>query len=98
MEASESRPDSPPTSPPADGGGAVRKRRGIVITLTIVASILAFVATFAVWANRQLLETDTWTNTSTRLLENHDIQVAVGGFITDSLYRSVDKALVIGSE
>jgi len=64
----------------------------------VLASLIGFFAVFSVWVSRQLLETDTWTNTSTRLLENHDIQVAVGGFITDSLYRSVDKALVIGSE
>jgi hypothetical protein len=63
----------------------------------VLASLIGFFAVFSVWVS-QLLETDTWTNTSTRLLENHDIQVAVGGFITDSLYRSVDKALVIGSE
>jgi len=64
----------------------------------VLASLIGFFAVFSVWVSRQLLETDTWTNTSTRPLENHDIRVAVGGFITDSLYRSVDKALVIGSE
>ncbi|HET9121224.1 MAG TPA: hypothetical protein VFN72_11900 [Solirubrobacterales bacterium] len=68
----------------------MRKRRGIVITLTIVASILAFVATFAVWANRQLLETDTWTNTSSKLLEDEAIRTQVADTMVDTLYANVD--------
>ncbi|HSD25082.1 MAG TPA: hypothetical protein VLB79_12230 [Solirubrobacterales bacterium] len=67
-----------------------RRHRGIVITLTIVASVLAFLAVFAVWANRQLLETDTWTNTSTKLLEDPEIRTQVANTMVDTLYANVD--------
>jgi hypothetical protein len=64
--------------------------RRTVIALVVLASIIGFFAVFAVWAKRQLLETKTWTETSSRLLEDHDIQVAVSGFLVDSLYRNVN--------
>jgi hypothetical protein len=67
-----------------------RPRRGIVLALVSLAAIVGFFAVFAVWVSRQLLETDTWTDTSSQLLENNDIQVAVAGFITEALYNNVD--------
>jgi hypothetical protein len=56
----------------------------------IFASILAFLAVFAVWANRQLLETDTWTNTSSKLLEDPEIRSQVADYMVDTLYSNVD--------
>jgi hypothetical protein len=67
-----------------------RTQRGAVIALLVAASILAFVATFAVWVNRQLLETDTWTNTSSKLLEDPEIQSQVADFMVNALYANVD--------
>ena len=56
----------------------------------MLASVLAFVAILAVWANRQLLNTDNWTNTSTELLENRVIRDQIGVFLVDQLYANVD--------
>src|SRR5215210_5432213 len=72
------------------GRTAERPRRGIVLAITVIASVLAFFAVFAIWVSRQLLETDTWTNTSSQLLEHPDIQAPLAGFLTDSLYSNVD--------
>ena len=63
---------------------------GLGLGLVVVATVVGFFAVFAVWAKRQLLETDTWTETSSQLLEDHDIQVAVAGFLVDALYTNVD--------
>lgn len=71
----------PPTAKP---------RRGLVRTVIVLASVIAFFAMFAVWANRQALETDTWTDTSSKLLENENIRTAVAGFLVDQLYANVD--------
>jgi Short C-terminal domain len=60
------------------------------MAIVVVASVIAFLAVFAVWANRQALETDTWTDTSTKLLEDEDIRSAVAGFLVDELYANVD--------
>lgn len=43
---------------------------------------------FAVWANRQALNTDNWVDTSTALLEDDEIRTALGVFIVDRLYES----------
>jgi hypothetical protein len=67
-----------------------RQRRGVVYALIGLASILAFLAVFAIWANRQLLETDTWTDTSTELLEDEEIRGQVADFMVESLYANVD--------
>ncbi len=67
-----------------------RPRRGGPITLIIIASILLLLAAFAVYANRQLLETDTWVETSTELLEDPEIQSAVSVLLVDALYENVD--------
>jgi hypothetical protein len=68
----------------------VRPRRKTVIALLVVASLLSFIAAFAIWANRQLLETDTWTNTSSKLLENPDIRSQVANYMVDTLYANVN--------
>lgn len=69
---------------------APRRRRGIVYTLIAVASLVGFLAVFAIWANRQLLETDTWTDTSSKLLEDEEIRTQVSFFMVDALYANVD--------
>ena len=38
--------------------------------IIVAASVLAFLALIAVWANRQALNTENWTETSSELLEN----------------------------
>jgi hypothetical protein len=75
-----------------DAAPGTRPRRRTVAALIILASLLAFLATFAVWANRQALETDTWTDTSSELLEDEDIRTAIGDFLVDALYTNVDVA------
>jgi hypothetical protein len=67
-----------------------RRRQALPIALVVIATIIAFVSLFAVWAKRQLLETDTWTHTSSELLENEDIQAAVADFLVTELYANVD--------
>ena len=65
-------------------------RRALPMALVVLATVLAFFAVFAVWAKRQLLETDTWTHTSSRLLENQEIRDAVADFLVTQLYANVD--------
>jgi hypothetical protein len=68
----------------------VRKRRRAVPAIIIAASILAFLGVFAVWVNRQALNTDNWTDTSSKLLENDAIRTQVAAFLVDQLYANVD--------
>ena len=65
-------------------------RRALPITLVVIASILLLLGSFAVWAKRQLLETDTWTDTSVEMLEDPAIQKALADYLVVELYSNVD--------
>jgi hypothetical protein len=76
------------TSPPP--AARQRDHRKLSIALIVAASLLAFLATFSIWANRQLLETDNWVETSSELLEDEAIRTELATFIVDTLYANVD--------
>jgi Short C-terminal domain len=69
---------------------AMRRRRAVPLVLIAVASLFAFLATFALWANRQLLDTDNWADTSSELLEDEAIRGQISVFLVDQLYANVD--------
>jgi hypothetical protein len=56
------------------------------------ASLCALLATVSIWMQRQLLDTDTWTETSTELLQDDVIRDAVSVFLVNQLYAHVDVA------
>jgi hypothetical protein len=67
-----------------------RRRRRLAAALTVLATIVGIVAVLAVWAKRQALETDTWTETSTELLKDEEVQDRLSVFLVDKLYENVD--------
>jgi Short C-terminal domain len=67
-----------------------RGRRRLVKALVILGSLLAFLSVFAIWIERQALNTDDWVQTSGRLLQNQTIRAAVGEYLVDQLYENVD--------
>ena len=97
-----SAPDSPgqpsaeATSPPSADAGETesigRGRRVLVEVLIWGTTVLAVVAIFAVWSNRQLFNPDNWADTSTQLLENEIIRDATAVYLVDQLYENVDVA------
>ena len=58
--------------------------------LVVLGSVLAFLSVFAIWTERQALNTDDWVNTSGRLIQNSTIRAAVGNYLVDQLYENVD--------
>ncbi len=67
-----------------------RGRRRLVRVLVVLGSVLAFLSVFAIWTERQALNTDDWVDTSGRLIQNQTIREAVGNFLVDQLYENVD--------
>ncbi|MFL5899638.1 MAG: SHOCT domain-containing protein [Solirubrobacterales bacterium] len=67
-----------------------RGRRRLVRVLVVLGSLLAFLSVFAIWTERQALNTDDWVDTSGRLIQNDKIRAAVGTFLVDQLYENVD--------
>jgi hypothetical protein len=83
---------TPAPVPPIPGQPHPHPHRWLVRSLIGVATVLGIVAIFAVWANRQLLDTGYWTSTNTRLIESPPIREAVSGYLTEQLYANVDVA------
>jgi hypothetical protein len=63
------------------------KRTGVVILL-VLATLLWTVGIVAVWAQRQMLDTQNWVQTSDRLLENEQIREALSTAILQRVYAS----------
>ena len=68
----------------------VRSHKVLTTTLVTLATIIGFFACFAVWANRQALNTDNWTKTSSNLLANHAVQSALSVYLVNELYAAAD--------
>jgi hypothetical protein len=58
--------------------------------LIVLGSLLAFLSVFAIWTERQALDTSEWVNTSGRLIQNPTIRTAVGEYLVEQLYENVD--------
>ena len=69
-----------------------RGRRILVQVIVWATTLLAVLAIFAVWANRQFLNPDNWGNTSTQLLEHPEIRAATSNYLVGQLYANVDVA------
>jgi hypothetical protein len=63
-----------------------------VRSLIGVATVLGVVAIFAVWANRQLLDSGYWASTNTKLIESPPIREEVASYLTEQLYANVNVA------
>ncbi len=59
----------------------------ILIGLGVLFTVLAI---FAVWAERQALDTDDWVETSSELLEDDEIQARLTDFLVEELFTNVD--------
>jgi hypothetical protein len=77
-------------TPRAPQGERVKRRRIAVWALIVVGAIVLFVGSFTVWAKRQLLDTDTWTASSTELLDDPQIRQQLSVYMVDQLYSTAD--------
>jgi hypothetical protein len=65
-------------------------RRRTVKALLALGALLAFLSVFAIWVERQALDTSEWVNTSGRLIRNPTIRTAVGEYLVEQLYENVN--------
>lgn len=66
--------------------------RWLVRVLLAAATVLAIIAIASVWAARQVLNAENWSNTSTQLLEDPAIRSQVAAYLVDEVYANVDVA------
>lgn len=82
--AAQAPSPSPAASAPSKG------RRIGVRVLVWVTTVLAILGIFAVWSNRQLLNPNNWSSTSTQLLQNADVREATSNYLVEQLYANVN--------
>src|SRR5690349_4232421 len=79
--------------PPAHAAvRAERRHRGWVAAVLVLAVITGLIAILSTWVRRQALDTNNWTDTSSRLLANKNVQNALGAYLVDELFTNVDVA------
>ena len=81
-------------SPDAVAGKGAMLAARILLGL---ATLLTVLAIFALWVNRQALDTNDWTRTSTRLLQDARVRSTVSTYLVDQLYANVDVAAELRS-
>jgi hypothetical protein len=72
---------------------SVEKQRAhhkLVIAILVLATLLGLISVLSIWVKRQALEGGTWTNTSTKLLENEEVKEALSAYLVETLYENVD--------
>ena len=83
-------PEAPATSAKDAEGGPRAPRRTLSRVLIGIGAVVAMVAIFAAWADRQALNGDEWVETSTELIKDEEIRTAVSQFAVNELYREVN--------
>ncbi len=66
------------------------ERRWAVRVLVGVGGLLAFLAVFSIWVNRQLLNTENWVDTSTALLQNEEVRGRLSEYLSEQLLLNAE--------
>ena len=72
-----------------------RTRTILVWVLFALGTLVIFVGSLTLWVKRQALDTDAWVDTSTQLLENDEVRMALSVYIVDQLYENADPQEVL---
>ncbi len=86
----QARDPAPPSSGVVSTSRSSSSSSWFVRAILALAAVLSVAAIFAVWANRQLLDSGYWTRTNTKLLESQPIQDQLSAYLTEQLYANVD--------
>jgi hypothetical protein len=62
----------------------------LAAALIAIGTLVAVLAIFSIWANRQALNTDNWVNTSEKLLGNPEIEARLSNYVSEQLLANVD--------
>jgi hypothetical protein len=68
------------------------RRRALVWTLIVAASVIAVASVLTLWVHRQMLDEDSWKEASAELIEDPAVRSALSVYLVDQLYDNVDVA------
>ena len=69
---------------------SARTRTILVWVLLVLGTVVVLVGSLTLWVKRQALDTDSWVNTSSELLEDDEVRSALSIYIVDELYSNLD--------
>jgi hypothetical protein len=72
-----------------------RRRRVLIWTLVVLASVIALVATLTLWVDRQMLDDNSWRKASENVITDPEIKNALSTFLVNQLYDNVDVSAAI---
>ncbi len=72
--------------------------RTVVWLLIILGTVVMVLSTLNAWVERQLLDTDSWVNASTQLLDNDDVRREVSVRLVNALHENVDVGTAIDEQ
>jgi hypothetical protein len=88
--ADEGAPTDEAARAAAPRPSATRVHRFLVPILLVLATLVGTAATFAVWVHRQALSTSNWSATSSKILEDKQVQSALSAYMVRELFTNVD--------
>jgi hypothetical protein len=90
----------PPSGPPQDTATVAaksatakplsRKRRILIWTLVVLASIIAAVGIMTTWVKRQMLDNAAWNRATTQMVQDPQVQGAIASYTVNQLYDNID--------
>jgi hypothetical protein len=72
-----------------------RRRRILIWTLVVLASVIALVATLTLWVDRQMLDDNSWRKASENVITDPEIKNALSTFLVNQLYDNIDVSAAI---
>src|SRR5947208_3311563 len=88
--AQEGTAGTPPEGSTASQAGNSRRRRLALGALVSLGSLMLCVAIFATWVDRVALDSGSWSDTSTKALQQPAVRTAVSEYLVDQLYANVN--------
>src|SRR5256885_8760098 len=85
----------PPSGPPQDTAAVAakplsRKRRILIWTLVVLASIIAALGIMTTWVKRQMLDNAAWNRATTQMVQDPKVQGALATYMVNQLYDNID--------
>ena len=72
-----------------------RRRRIVIWTLVVLASVIALIGTVTLWVNRQMLDDNSWRKASEDVITDPEIKNALSVFLVNQLYDNIDVSAAI---
>jgi hypothetical protein len=69
-----------------------RRRRAVIWSLVVVATLIGLVSILTTWVNRQMLDNDAWQKASAQVIRDPEVQSALSVYVVNQLYDNVNVA------